>query len=323
MRLITLSVLPILLIFVSLFFVLRKRPEFSRASTKTLKVLTYSAFLNSWGPGPQIAKKYQEKTGVQVEFIDGGDAGLLLKKLALFKADIVLGLDQFSIAQRDPKLKWKSNFQAIDWSPMTFIYRKSEIAPPKDLDDLLDSRFEKAISLSDPRTSTPGLQFLLWILKEKGRERGFNYLKKLKKNIAFVGPSWSASYGHFKKKQSKLSFSYFTSPVYHWTEERNLDYQAAVLKEKLPIQVEFVVIPDGASDTPSANQFINFLRSEEIQKMIMQKNFMLPIKSEQRVGSPFERLIVHYVAEAEMKFDSEYSPQELGQILSEWQAIGL
>lgn len=323
MRIITYSVLPILIIFIGLFFVLRKRPELSKGTAKTLKVLTYSAFLNSWGPGPILAKKFHEQTGGQIEFIDAGDAGLLLKKLALFRADVILGLDQFSLAPRDPKLKWKSPFQAIDWSPMTFIYRKSEIQPPKSLDDLLDPRFEDKISISDPRTSTPGLQFLLWILKEKGKEGGFKYLKKLKKNIAFVGPSWSAAYGHFNKNQSQLVFSYLTSPVYHWTEEKSFDFQAAVMTEKLPVQVEYAAIPDGTLNLEQAKNFIRFLLTDEIQKLIMTKNFMLPIKQEVTRETPFGRLSVSYLKESEMQMAAELSEKELIDILSEWQAIGL
>ena len=322
-RIIILSALPILIIFTVLFFALKKRPEVSRAATKNLKVLTYAAFLNAWGPGPIIAKKFQEQSGIQIEFIDAGDAGLLLKKLALFKADVVLGLDQFGIAQRDPNIKWQSRFQAIDWSPMTFIYRKGEIDPPKNLDDLLDARFENKISLSDPRTSTPGLQFLLWILREKGRDQGFKFLKKLKKNIAFVGPSWSSSYGHFKKKQSQLVFSYFTSPVYHWTEENNFSYQAAVLKEKMPIQVEFAVISAGAENLENAKGFMSFLMEEETQKVIMKKNFMLPIKKESARQSPFERLSLSYVIESEMQGEKNPTEAELSQLFAEWQAIGI
>ncbi len=317
-----LSVIPIVIIFVCIFLALRKRPEFTRPESKTLKVLTYSAFLNNWGPGPFISKRFQETSGIQVEFIDGGDAVLLLKKLSLFPADIVLGLDQFGVSQRDPNLKWKSRFQAIDWSPMTFVYRKSEVNPPKDLDDLLDRRFENKISIADPRTSTPGLQFLLWVLKEKGRERGFKYLKKLKKNIAFVGPSWSSSYGHFKKRQSQLVFSYLTSPIYHWTEEGNFDFQAAQLKEVLPNQIEYAVIPAGTENPETAKKFMAFLLTDEIQKVIMKKNFMLPMKKESTAGTPFERVPVSFIQESEMKNDPPYSQADLDKIFEEWLAVG-
>lgn len=321
MRVTLLSAIPILIVFVAIFVFLFKKSEVT-SSEKTLKVLTYSAFLNTWGPGPEIAQKFLSATGVHVEFINGGEAGLLLKKLSLFDADVVLGLDQFAIAHRDSNIEFKTAFVPIDWSPMTFIYRKSEVSPPKNLDDLLDSRFEKKIAISDPRTSTPGLQFLLWVLKVKGREQGFAFLKKLKKNIVFVGSNWSASYGHFKKHQSQLVFSYVTSPVYHWTEEKNLDYQAAILKESLVSQIEYAVVPKGSKNFVQSEKFIQFLRTDEIQKLIMQKNFMLPIRSEVTKDTPFERLQVSYISEEQMKPESSFSEAELQSILTEWQAIG-
>lgn len=255
----------------------------------TLKVLSYSAFLNSWGPGPEIAQKFYESSGIKIEFIDAGEAGLLNEKLKIFKVDVVLGLDQMGRLQAGDSQKWLDLkrpltkysdhfFQAIDWAPMTFIYRKSDGPPPRNLDELLNPKYK--FSVPDPRTSTPGLQFLFWIVKVKG----FEYLKALKKNIGFVGASWSASYGSFQKKQSALTFSYLTSPVYHWSEEKNFDYQPVVLEEPVPIQVEFVAIPELAEHAENARKFVNFLLQEDTQKILMQKNFMLPIHSALTTG---------------------------------------
>ncbi len=289
-----------------------------------LKVLTYSAFLNSWGPGPLLAEKFFQQTGARVEFIDAGDAGLINKKLKIFNADVVLGLDQFGILQTG--LEWtdlhlepgqysSTFFRAIDWAPMTFIYRKSETQePPKNLDDLLSSRFKGQISIPDPRTSTPGLQFLFWIVKTKG----FEYLKKLNANIGFVGSSWSASYGAFKKKQSMLTFSYLTSPVYHWVEEKNFDYQAVVFEEPLPLQVEYVAIPVHSENIELAKKFVEFLLTAEAQEILMQKNFMLPLRSETVANSEFSRLPKVKTLES-LELNDLYKDRE--NILNQWQQM--
>jgi thiamine transport system substrate-binding protein len=289
-----------------------------------LKVLTYSAFLNSWGPGPLLAQNFFKESGARVEFIDAGDAGLINEKLKIFKADIVLGLDQFGILHagsewldlhHQPSLYSSRFFQAIDWAPMTFIYRKSEtLAPPKNLDDLLSSRFIGKISIPDPRTSTPGLQFLFWIVKTKG----FEYLQKLNASIGFVGSSWSASYGAFKKKQSALTFSYFTSPVYHWSEEKNFDYQPVFFEEPLPLQVEYVAIPLNSEHAELAKRFVEFLLKPDAQKILMQKNFMLPMRSEVAEQTEFSRLPKVKTLDA-FELSEMYKDRE--NILNKWQSM--
>src|SRR3954462_14388835 len=67
----------------------------SAGSERNLQVLAYSSFISSWGPGPEIARLFAERTGIHVVYQDGGIAGLMLKKLELFPCDVVVGFDQF------------------------------------------------------------------------------------------------------------------------------------------------------------------------------------------------------------------------------------
>ncbi len=274
--------------------------------TPTLKVMTYASFMSSWGPGPEIAKLFKEKTGKEVEFIDAGDAGLLLKKLELFPADVVIGLDQLLLKQAQAARQWKpvsgiqdlpgerlypnDTFLAIDWGPMAFIYREGEIDPPKSLDDLLDARFKSSLALQDPRTSTPGLQFFFWVLDEKGIDGGFAYLEKLKGNVQTVADSWSKSYGAFTKKQAKLGFSYLTSPVYHWTQDKDRTYRPAVFFDGHPIQIEYLGIPATCQACGDAEVFAKFMLEPQIQAIVMNKNFMYPVIKSVRSGTPFDEL---------------------------------
>ena len=334
MRRIWVSITPILILFFILLHQLCGQVDTSQGN---LRVLSYSVFLNSWGPGPIIAQKFYEKYGLRIEFIDAGEAGLLTQKLKIFKADVVLGLDQIGILQAGTTQKWLSLskapekppekspekfhakystefFQAIDWAPMTFVFRKSEMQAPRNLDELLEQKFAKKISIADPRTSTAGLQFLFWLIKIKG----FDFLRKIKNSIGFVGSSWSAAYGHFQKKHSAVTFSYLTSPVYHWNEEKNFDYQAVVLEEPVPIQVEFVAIPEGAAHPELAKKFVDFLLQDEIQKILMQKNFMLPMNPALTAGSPFAELPPLKTLAVDA-LDEFYQDRE--RILSRWQVL--
>ena len=278
------------------------KPKEPVGAHDTVKVLSYSSFVSSWGPGPEIARLFQMKTGIAVEFQDAGDAGLLLKKIELFPSDVVLGFDQLSLDNARKSHQWREvaveidspykqkDFVPFDWGPMTFIYRKGEIDPPRSLQDLLDLRFKGTIALQDPRLSTPGLQFFYWVLDEYGIEEGFKYLEKLKPNIHSVSEGWSKAYGMFTEKQAMLAFSYLTSPVYHWTQEKNEAYQPAVFPEGHPAQVEYAAISGNCTQCEAAAKFLQFLVSREAQTIIMQKNFMLPIDAGAVAGTRFAEL---------------------------------
>jgi thiamine transport system substrate-binding protein len=248
--------------------------------------------MNSWGPGPWVAQEFKRQSGIDVKYQDGGDAGLLLAKLRLFPSDVVVGLDQFGLDEAKGQFEWKSVI-AIDWAPLTFVFRRNETAPPHRLDDLLDSRFKNKISLEDPRTSSPGLQFLFWVLDIKGIKKGFDYLKALKPNVRAVSPSWSSAYGLFQKHQADLVFSYLTSPIYHWINEKGPEarsYSAAVFEEGLPIQTEYAVIAQSSPKIEAAQKFLVFLQSPEVQKKLMLSNYMFPVTKDLTEQTRFSEL---------------------------------
>ena len=60
-------------------------------------VYTYDSFCGEWGSGPEIARKFKEKTGIDVVFVDCGDGAQVLTKALAEKdapyADVLLGLD--------------------------------------------------------------------------------------------------------------------------------------------------------------------------------------------------------------------------------------
>jgi thiamine transport system substrate-binding protein len=256
-----------------------------------LRLLAYSSFLTAWGPGPELIKNFELVSGAKVEIYQAEDAGVMLQKVEIVEPDIVIGFDQLLIRQARAKMRWyipevKIQFEQVepdgefipfDWAPLAFVLRRDGIKPPGDLNDLLDMRFQSAIAIQDPRTSSPGLQLLFWIMDEYGVDGGFEFLQKLKPNLQSVSPSWSTAYGMFSKKQAQMVFSYFTSPLYHLVEENNSNYISAEFVTGHPIQVEYIGIPALARNKALAEKFIRFSAELESQKIIMRKNFMLPI----------------------------------------------
>jgi thiamine transport system substrate-binding protein len=307
-----------------------------KSQGKELVVYTYSSFSNAWGPGPQLKENFEKQCACKLRFVDVDDARLLLQRLEFEKdksrADLILGLDQATLNEAKKLTSWHTisvspvkwhpelplkpeagaEFIPYDWAPMAFVYRKGEIRPPKSLKDLLDQRFQKTISVIDPRTSTPGFQFLSWIVKTKGIDTAFEYLQGLEPNFFTVSNSWSSAYGLFKKKQAKIVFSYLTSPVYHWIEENDRSYQAVVLDEPYPYQVEYVAIPAAAKNKELATQFVKFVLLKEQQSIIMQKNYMLPVVSGVVDGTEFADLPKVQLQDSAQDF-------EVKELLDRWQ----
>ena len=307
-----------------------------------LVIISYSSFLNEWGPGPQLSKIFEDKYNIKIKWIDAGDAGLILERMRFQSQrnpiDIVIGLDQLNIEEARnisewrnfiyPDVLWHRNlpkdalerdFVPFDWGPLAFVYKEGEVVPPMSLQDLLSKKYTKAISLQDPRTSTPGLQFLYWVLTEEGLDEGFDFLENLSSSVHSISTSWSTSYGLFKKGQAKLTFSYITSPVYHKVEEKSSDYRAAIFSDGHPYQVEYMGIPENCKNCELAEIFVRFLLEPESQKIIMEKNYMLPVLDQVEVNTPFAD-----VPDVSLiPFSAQSLTRDRRSLLERWKQLGL
>ncbi len=288
------------------------------STKKMIRVYTYSSFASSWGPGAELAKKFEKRFNVKVIFVNVGEAGLLVERVKLDssqkKVDVVLGLDQLLLSEAQEKLNWEKiklkkiewdkdflnftstpveegRFVPIDWAPLSFIARQRDNLSMIDgFEGLLAEGLERGIGLQDPRTSTVGLQFLFWVMATKGENEGFFYLKKLFHNIHSVSPSWGKSYGLFQKGNLKTVLSYFTSPIYHWKEDNRRDYHPIVFKEGHIVQLEYAAISRETKNLELSQSFIRYLLTQEAQKIIMERNFMFPVIDGVRRGTLFDEL---------------------------------
>ena len=283
-------------------FVWLDRQDRGGESAAVVRVLAYSGFVNEWGAGPELARAFTRASGISVELLDGGDSGLLWTKLGRTRTDVAVGFDQFSLEAARAVSRWRPaasyapsdrafgepDFAAFDWSPIAFVYREGEIDPPRSLDDLASPRFRGALAFPDPRTSSVGLQFLFWILSEKGVEPGFELLRRMAPNIASTPASWSSAYGLFAKGSAQLALAYQTSPIYHASADRDSRYRAAEFSGGHPAQVEYVGVPVGCANCEGAEAFARFLLSDSSQRILASRNFMLPAVAGSAKGTAFE-----------------------------------
>ncbi|MCC6138164.1 MAG: thiamine ABC transporter substrate-binding protein [Bdellovibrionaceae bacterium] len=286
------------IIVLGLFFAFRFVEKTSDTQTQNLYVLSYPNFIKEWGPGPEIAKKFEAKYGIKVRWVEASNAGMIIEYLASnneYPIDAVLGLDILSLDKAKKTIAWKqvpvnevkfikdiadihptNEFIPFDWSPMTFIYKRKEELPPKKLQDLTQENYVNSLGLQDPASSSTGMYFLIWILSVMGEEKGFEYLEQLKPSIRVISPSWSAGYSLFQNDQVPYVFSYFTSPLYHHIEEKNFNYQPIYFDEPHIYALEYAGVPSTCTHCSLAQKFVLFLLEPENQKWIMRKNFMLP-----------------------------------------------
>lgn len=329
-------------IFTVLFiaFINKNQTFLVRDQKPVVKVFTYSSFSSKWGPGPILQSLFEKTCDCKIEFLEGSDSGILLQRLKIegekLGADLVIGFDQYDLPKAVVESNWRSlDFSSLEIDPMVKTALKNEYFVPYDwgvltfigkskesdksvrtlsLDQLLQSPFAQKIAMQDPRTSSVGLQFIMWVLKTKGEEEGFRYLSQMMKQAHSFSPSWSTSYGLFKSGQTDLVFSYITSPLYNLIEEKNPDFFAFDMVEPSPVQVEFVGIPTSCRQCDLAEKFLNLMLSAEGQKIIMEKNYMLPVYKNAAAGTPFENLRVPF-----RLMDIQYpSVTEIDRILKQW-----
>lgn len=330
-------------IFLGLFFAVLNKTEQGATSSSlpTIRVFGYASFTGRWGPGPLLKEQFEKTCKCKVEFIEGSDSGILLQRLKIegesLGADVVVGLDQFDLSKAIAEQSWRklslgqlnvydvvkpalsnSFFVPYDWGALTFVTRKDELSRfPASLDDLLAPELAKKIALQDPRTSSPGMQFLYWVIRSKGEEEGFKYLQKLMGQVHSFSPTWSTAYGLFTNKQAKLVYSYVTSPLYHEVEEKRKDYIALPFNEPLPVQFEFVGIPEFCRHCELGEQFINLMLSPEGQKIIMEKNYMFPVMKGVMENTAFAPLMnVKTMGQVEI-----LSAAEVDRLLRRWTEI--
>ena len=292
-----------------------------------LKILTYSSFAGAYGPGPLLKNEFEKHCSCEVQWFLSEDSTLLSQRFHLLPAiDIVLGWDQITKLSTNPTA-WESLFalqknystpqflKFIDskpntqdeffipynWSPIGFLARKSPEKKGKiqvsSLEDL--KKFSGRFSIPEPRTSNLGLQFYYWLYEVyKGDfEKIAEYLNQIKDQLYGPVPSWSLAYGFFRKGQTDLGFSYLSSLLYHQKEEPHKKYFFLTFESAHPYQVEFFSISKKSKNKNLAFRFAKLLLSEKGQKIVSDKNYMLPISSAYEFEDMPELLSYHLLDE--------------------------
>ncbi|MGC9125632.1 MAG: thiamine ABC transporter substrate-binding protein, partial [Caldisericaceae bacterium] len=181
---------------------------------QTLTIYTYDSFI-SYGLPDATNKIFEEKNNCKIEYKSFGGVDATLNRLILEQAnpqaDVFVGLNmnEFQKAlDKDLFLSYKpADFSVIpqeyrldsSWKLIPFdgpnsiaiLYDSSKITnPPKSLKDLSKEEYKGKLIIEDPRTSSPGLGFLLWTVAAFGESNYLDYWKSIKGTIFQVYPEW-------------------------------------------------------------------------------------------------------------------------------------
>lgn len=267
------------------------------AAKETLTIYTYESFTAEWGPGPKIKVAFEKTCDCDVNWVALGDGVALLNRLKLegkdTKADVVLGLDTnitdearalgiFGMHGVDlmrakvPGAWTDLTFLPFDYGHFAVVYDSEKMkTPPKSLEELVNGDPSQKIILEDPRSSTPGLGFLLWMKSVYGDKADAAW-KKLAPRILTTTPGWSEAYGLFTKGEAPMVFSYVTSPAYHVVAENVTKYKAAEFAEGHYLQIEVAGLIAASPEKALAQKFLDFMLSPNFQNEIPTNNWMMP-----------------------------------------------
>ncbi|ELB2959976.1 thiamine ABC transporter substrate binding subunit [Vibrio parahaemolyticus] len=307
------------------------------AAENTLTIYTYDSFAADWGPGPKIEQAFEAKCGCDVNFVALDDGVSILNRLRLeggnSKTDIVLGLDNNLMAEAKktglltehnvdtantvlPNGWSDTTFVPYDYGYFAFVYNKEKLAnPPKSMKELVETRDDLKVIYQDPRTSTPGQGLMLWMKSIYGDDVTQAWQKLASKTVT-VTKGWSEAYSMFLNGESDLVLSYTTSPAYHLIAENDSKFATANFAEGHYMQVEVAAKVKGSKNSELADQFMNFILSDEFQSAMPTGNWMYPV-TDVELPKGFETLSV---PSKSLSFSADEVAKMRKSWIREWQS---
>ncbi len=273
------------------------------AQAAELRVLTHASFAL---PKPLLAQ-FEKEAGVTLRITKAGDAGEMLNKLILTRAnplaDVVFGIDNVLAGKADSAnvlevfdgrvaptpITLTAKLVPVDYGYVTLNYDKAwfarkGLALPQSLEDLAQPAFARLLAVQNPATSSPGNAFLLATIGALGEAKAFDWWARMRANGVKVSKGWSeAYYTEFSHNGGAhpLVVSYASSPAAEVFFSKaklaepptgSLAFPGAVFR-----QIEGIALVKGGKERAVATKFVEFLRSAAVQKSLQTEMWMFPV----------------------------------------------
>jgi len=307
-----------------------------------LVVYTYDSF-TSWGPAGFIEEEFERRYQVDVEFVATADSRAMLSKLIRERttgeqgADVFIGVEAADLptvwanelfipltAEDVPRLATVPQDLLVDpqngaipyeHGYITFVY-DSEALPteevPRTFTELLDPRYSRSLILEDPRTSSPGLSFLLWTIHRFGDPGYLDYWRRLLPNVLTIAGGWSEAYDLFLAGEAPVVLSFSTDTAYSVIEGGSARYKVMLLDNQGYRNIYLMGIVRGTGEIELAKEFLDFILSPEVQERIPTTEWMFPANPEALLPVQFYQYAVVPPQPVML------SPEEVGENLERW-----
>lgn len=187
----------------------------------TLILVTHDSFAVS----EDIVDYFQEESGIRLQIVRSGDAGLMVNQSILSKenplGDVMFGIDNTflgralqadifepyvsPVAKLIPdefKLDPMNRVTPVDYGDVCLNYdvayfTENNLALPTSLGDLVKPEYRSLMVVENPTTSSPGLAFMLTTVAQFGTQGNYTYLdfwRDLVANDVYISDSWTDAY---------------------------------------------------------------------------------------------------------------------------------
>jgi thiamine transport system substrate-binding protein len=295
----------------------------------TIRLLTHDSFALSEG----LLEGFTAETGIQVELLQGGDAGTVVNQAILTagnpQADVLFGVDSTFLSRAlDEDLFVPYEAEGLDEvddrflldpehrvTPIDFgdvclnydrsFFEESGTPVPASLDDLTDPAYRDLLVVENPATSSPGLAFLLATIEAFGDDGWQAWWRDLRANGVEVTSGWEdAYYGSFSGSAGSegtkpLVVSYASSPPAEviYADPPVEEAPTGVIPTSCYRQIEGAGILRGTDHEEAAGRLIDFLLSPEVQADVPLSMFVYPVRD--GVALP-EEFLEHAVSPEEV-----------------------
>jgi len=286
---------------------------------------------DSFAVSQALLDSFQQQYGAEIKILKSGDAGAALNQAILSRknplADVFFGVDNTFMSRAlssgifEPyvspflkdipdtlKLDPSSRLLPVDYGDVCLNYDKSwfskkNLAPPRELADLILPAYKGLTTVQNPATSSPGLAFLITTLGKYGEAGYLDFWKEFRANDVFVTAGWSeAYYGKFTRAKGgtrPIVVSYASSPAaeVYYSEKKLMDTptEGVIGTGTAFRQIEFVGILRHTAKKELARQLVDFMLSPAFQKEIPLHMWVFPANPE----TPMPDVFLKYAKKAE------------------------
>jgi thiamine transport system substrate-binding protein len=320
-------------------------PSSDEVAADTVRLLTHDSFALSDG----TLDAFTDETGIDVEVIQGGDAGTVVNQAILTngnpQADVLYGIDSTFLSRAlDERLFVEHEATGVDEvraelgqvepagcvTPIDYgdvcinydkaYFEENDVPPPADLDDLVDPAYADLLVVENPATSSPGLAFLLATVEAFGDDGWHDWWTDLRDNGVEVVDGWEEAYyssfsgGLGSEGDRPLVVSYASSPPAEvvFADPPVDDAPTGVIEDSCYRQIEYAGVLAGTEHPDEAGRLVDFLLSETVQRDLPLSMFVFPARDGVELPPEF----VAHAATPDEVF--ELPPEEIDANREEW-----